>query len=78
MLQYRNMFPVQLSYYPPPPGTIVGGSNIRHCIRPHITLLKARNIAFTAFQLKHTFKSGNYKAKILVYILNTLLDYPLH
>ena len=61
-----------------PPGTVVGGSNIRHCIRPHITLLKACNIAFTAFQLKHTSKLGNYKARILVCILSTLLDYPLH
>jgi hypothetical protein len=40
-----------LRYYPPP-GLIHGGSNICHRLIPHITLLRARDYALTAFLIK--------------------------
>jgi hypothetical protein len=40
------------SIYYPPPGLIVGGSNIRHRLIPHITLLRARDYALTAFLIR--------------------------
>jgi hypothetical protein len=38
--------------YYPPPGLIHGGSNICHRLIPHITLLRARDYALTAFLIK--------------------------
>jgi hypothetical protein len=51
-LQSRDQGSLVSCIYYPPPGLIHGGSNICHRLIPHITLLRARDYALTAFLIK--------------------------